>query len=123
MKKALSRVILSEAKDQRQRSIRYHQPDGVAHLGCFAALRMTCPGHFLMACYEHGFRRWPAACAEVGQGAGQLRPSHRRRGATGSWLGGAQLACALASKDRRTCLSWHDMAPSVFHRYNKILTG
>src|SRR5579883_217893 len=35
---------------ERQRSIWFHQPGGMAHLGFFAALRMTCPGHFLMAC-------------------------------------------------------------------------
>src|SRR5579885_2515105 len=35
---------------ERQRSIWFHQAGGVAHLGFFAALRMTCPGHFLIAC-------------------------------------------------------------------------
>src|SRR5579885_1955928 len=33
---------------ERQRSIWFHQPGGMAHLGFFAALRMTCPGHFFM---------------------------------------------------------------------------
>src|SRR5579883_2420561 len=37
---------------ERERSIWSHQAGGVAHLGFFAALRMTCPGHFFMACYE-----------------------------------------------------------------------
>src|SRR5579885_403807 len=35
---------------ERERSIWFHQPGGMAHLGFFAALRMTCPGHFVMAC-------------------------------------------------------------------------
>src|SRR5579884_883198 len=33
----------------------------------------------------------------LSQGAGQLRPYQQRRCATGSWLVGAQLACALAT--------------------------
>src|SRR5579885_3482399 len=37
---------------ERERSIWSHQAGGVAHLGFFAALRMTCPGHFFMACHE-----------------------------------------------------------------------
>jgi hypothetical protein len=37
---------------ERERSIWSHQAGGVAHLGFFAALRMTCPGHFFMACYN-----------------------------------------------------------------------
>src|SRR5579883_1807479 len=36
---------------ERERSIWSHQAGGVAHLGFFAALRMTCPGHFFMACH------------------------------------------------------------------------
>src|SRR5579885_2847323 len=39
---------------ERQRSIWFHQAGGVAHLGFFAALRMTCPGHFLIACRKKG---------------------------------------------------------------------
>jgi len=41
------------------------------------------------------------------QGAGQLRPSQPRTSGAPASLGGAQLACALAAEDRRTCLSWH----------------
>ncbi len=37
---------------ERERSIWSHQAGGVAHLGFFAALRMTCPGHFFMACHD-----------------------------------------------------------------------
>src|SRR5579883_1685304 len=37
---------------ERERSIWSHQAGGVAHLGFFAALSMTCPGHFFMACHE-----------------------------------------------------------------------
>src|SRR5579883_967144 len=38
---------------ERERSIWSHQAGGVAHLGFFAALRMTCPGHFFMACRKN----------------------------------------------------------------------
>src|SRR5579884_2206848 len=48
-----------------------------------------------------------------GQGAGQLRPSQPRTSGAPASLGGAQLACALAPEDRRTCLSWHAMRKAL----------